>query len=93
MERILKYSLSVTGIQKVEIGRNAKILSIQVQKGIPCIWFLQSDGDDIIERTIETIGTGHYLHETKEKIATERRFIGTYQLHGGDLVFHAFEIL
>lgn len=37
---------------------------------------------------IEIFGTGHPFDA-----ATQRKYIGTYQLFEGDLVFHVFELI
>ena len=66
--------------------RSAQILCVQTKAGAPCIWALvhEIDGPKIT-RTYRTYGTGH------EHEAITGRYIGTYQLQGGALVFHVFE--
>jgi len=41
-----------------------------------------------INRAFEIFGTGHNVPENGN-----RKYIGTYQLMGGGLVFHCFELL
>ena len=84
--RILKFPLEVRDRQSVLIPCAAKILSIQVQHGVPVIWALCDDSSVLSEhRYIDMYGTG-------EKIKGDPGdHIGTFQMEGGDLVFHAFE--
>jgi len=44
--------------------------------------------NEIEERVIEIFGTGHNL---PFDMGIERKYISTYQLSGGNYVFHAFE--
>lgn len=86
-ERIYKYPIKVTDRQDVIIPLNAKILSLQVQENIPCIWALV-DPEEKETRTVnlETFGTGHPIHSD---MGVSREFVATYQIN--ELVFHVFE--
>jgi hypothetical protein len=42
------------------------------------------------ERMFEIFGTGSPI---QYDIGTDRKYIGTYQLYGGDLVYHLFEYI
>ena len=66
----------------------AKILSVQVQRDNCCIWALCDDGKNVKseKREIAIYGTGNPIPDNPWK------YISTFQLFGGDLVFHAFEI-
>jgi hypothetical protein len=66
----------------------AEILCVQVQDGVPCVW-ARVDDDPYDqrprdERVIAVYGTGH--------ANTIGKYIDTFQLAGGNLVFHAFEL-
>lgn len=83
---IWKFQLSVTDIQSLYIPADAKILSVQVQHGEPCVWALVDTDKRDESRVLRTFGTGHPIGTSDNLV-----FIGTYQLHGGGLVFHVFE--
>lgn len=84
--RIYKYKIETTDTQVVELPIGSEILTIQTQNGSPCLWAMVNEKEDSTERrTIDIFGTGHNIDSTL------RRYIGTYQLHDGGLVFHCFE--
>jgi hypothetical protein len=83
---IWKYQLKADDIQEIEIPVGSRILSLQVQNGIPCIWALVYDKSPKDTKKIYTFGTGEpttFLPETLQ-------FLGTYQILEGQLVFHVF---
>lgn len=65
--------------------RNAMILCIQMQGELPCLWAIVDDEQPKEERTFRTYGTGHNI--TKSGL----KYLGTYQIMEGSLVFHLFE--
>lgn len=91
MNSVYKYPLETTDFQTVEMPKDAEILCIQTQQETPNIWALV-DLDNVYKeqekRYFEIYGTGH-----KIKDLTNRKYIGSYQLKGGFLVFHCFEVL
>ena len=84
MRTIWKFGLEVTGRQSVTMPADAEILSVQVQAGVPCLWALVSPDAPGVPRTVDTYGTGHPVD------GNPGRYIGTYQLSNGGLVFHVF---
>ena len=87
--RIWKYPLKMTDKQVVEMPYRAKILTVQVQFGTPCLWALVDEtnipGVKLTPRTITIYGTGNPMP------VNPGVYIGTFQVRGGDLVFHVFE--
>lgn len=74
----------------IEIPIDAEILTVQTQNGIACIWALVNPNNNKELRHFELYGTGHDIsYET----GIEIKYINTFQIHGGDLVFHLFERL
>lgn len=64
----------------------AMVLSVQVQRMMPYIWALvDPDLPPLEERLFYVVGTGHPLSDNPGK------YIGTFQLLEGGLVFHLFE--
>ena len=66
----------------------SEILSVQTQNEKPCIWALVNSGNHKEERFFEVYGTGHEIHYD---MGIERKYIGTFQIDNGDLIFHLFE--
>lgn len=87
MRTIWKYELEVTRRQDIEMPKGSVILSLHVQGGIPCIW-VECDPDAEKElRSFEIKGTGHAIEQ-----GVNRRYIGSFQLRGGNYVGHLFEL-
>lgn len=89
-KQIWKYELEIVGNQTIEMPVNAEILTVQIQNETPCIWALVDPKQAKEERRIEVYGTGHDVHYD---MGVSRKYLGTYQLHGGSLMFHVFEYL
>ena len=87
--KIWKYTLEVTYLQQLKMPRNAKILSVQTQGGAPQLWALVDESAEKEPRHFATYGTGNSLPERADGFG---EFVGTYQLQGGALVFHVFEV-
>lgn len=86
---IYKYPLEVTDTQQIPIPDTAEILSCQIQDGKPCLWVLLDISHAITDtRTIKIYGTGN-PYDT----SLSQRFIDTFQLYSGSLIFHVFEVL
>lgn len=86
LHSIYKYPVRVTDINKVEMPKGAKVLSVQMQRGVPCIWALVDPAAEMETRMFFMFGTGHPV-----EYAEGLRFIGTFQLVDRELVFHLFE--
>lgn len=82
---IWKYKLTVVNEQMIEMPVDAQILSVQTQSGVPCLWVLCQPDAPTVPVKVVTIGTGH-----RAEHAEGMRFVGTYQLLGGDFVGHVF---
>ena len=88
MRTIYKYPLEVTDLQVFTMPTGGQILSVQVQNGIPCLWVLVKELHKREVRRIRIIGTGNPIGEDEHLT-----FIGTFQMEGGSLVFHVFEMI
>lgn len=87
---IYKYTLQADDRQRITMPLNAKILSVQMQHGEPQLWALVEETEGVEIKTIGVFGTGNpIITEDSERL----EFIDTFQLYGGTLVFHCFEIL
>lgn len=86
MKTIFKYEIDNNNLS-VEMHQNAKILTVQEQRGKICIWAEIDTSKDFELRHFVLMGTGHSFHNIPENI----KYIGTVQLHNGDLVIHVYE--
>lgn len=86
-KEVWKFALN-PGENEVMMPNGAEVLSVQVQHNVPCLWALVDPEMQKEERTFEVFGTGHSI---KYDMGVERKYIGTFQLDGGYLVFHLFE--
>lgn len=75
---------------KFEMPKGAEILTVQTQNETPCIWALVNPENEKETRYFEIFGTGHNV---PVDMGIERKYINTFQLEGGRLVFHLFERL
>ena len=85
MTTIYKYPLSLQTTTELEMPVGAKILSIQMQGGLPTIWALVQEEARDETRTFLVFGTGGPLDDyvlTYPHIAT---------VQDGSLVWHIFE--
>lgn len=82
---IWKFQLAVTGVQKLSMPKGAKLLSVQVQNGLPQLWALVDPKAPKEQQVFVTFGTGQPNVD-----ADALSFLGTYQLDDGALVFHVF---
>jgi hypothetical protein len=87
-QRIYKYHLP-TPIIPVDFDLNlpidAQILTVQTQKGVPCIWAIVNPSNPSENKLFCYRGTGQLLS------GDEGKYIGTFQIENSDLVFHLFE--
>lgn len=86
MTKVFKFPLEISDEQKVLMPVGAKVLTVQVQNGVPCLW-AECNHAACVSRTFLIRGTGHPIDDDIEK-----EYIGTIQLYGGSLVLHVFEI-
>lgn len=83
---IYKYPLEIKDEQVVMLPTGAKILTVQAQMDKPCIWaMVNPTAPNNMALTIRIFGTGHTI-----KDSDSLEYIGTFQIYGGRLVFHAF---
>jgi hypothetical protein len=87
MKTIYKYPLTPAIKQHIPLPKDAEILTVQVQKGDICLWASVNTHNHIKERCIEIYGTGHEIPDD----GMERKYISTFQLDGGSLIYHTFE--
>lgn len=74
-------------IMQLPIPKGYQVLDVQTQGGMPYLWVMVDPDADMIPVTIHTARTGHPLPDDIDK------YLGTYQVQGGALIFHVFILI
>jgi len=85
MKTIWKFKIELEDTFSIEMPKDAEILTIQEQESLIQMWALLNPNAEKEIRNFEIFGTGHPVGEGV------RKYIGTFQLREGRLVFHLFE--
>lgn len=84
MKTIWKYILEITDQQFVAVPEGSELLTVQMQNDAPQLWVkCDSDKPKVFKR-IRIYGTGNPVSNDDET------YLATFQVYGGDLVFHVF---
>jgi len=70
----------------VMLPKGARPISVHMQDGTPMMWSIVDPAEEGEELRIHIAGTGHDLPDGLG------RFIGTFLVQAGTLVFHVFEL-
>lgn len=70
----------------LRMPQGSQFLHVDTQGGEPHLWALVDPTAKPEERHFEVFGTGHPIDDVQKY-----QHIGTFQMHGGALVFHLFE--
>lgn len=82
--RVYKYPLPIGDWVTVAMPEGAEPLCVQMQNGAPLMWARITVGNLPAPNHFRIAGTGHDLGSNVGK------HIGSFQMHGGALVFHVF---
>jgi len=87
MKTIHKFQLLECRRTTFAIPERSTILTLQVQRNIPCLWFVVYNDQPTRNRTFEIVPTG-------EQVPSNLGYIGTFQLDivGHVFVGHVFEV-
>ncbi len=88
MKTVWKFAIQPLHVQHVKMPEGAKILCVGVQNGEAFLWAEVDPSAKETHRRIQVEGTGHEMHDELEN---DRRYIGTFFLSGGELVYHVYE--
>lgn len=83
---VYKYPLPTADVLTLDMPQAARLLSVQVQRGVPHLWALVDPEMPIEQRQFRLAGTGDGIDGGVE-------FVGTVQLLGDALVLHLFEVV
>ena len=87
MRTIYKYDIPIEDSFTVQMPHRAQILCVQAQHARPCIWAIVDTDMPTRPHRFQLRGTGRPCESFAIAASTH---IGTFQLRGGDLVFHLF---
>ena len=88
MLEVFKYQLRPDNYIDIQLPEGAQILPVQTQGDMPCLWALVNPENRRIKKRFRLAGTGHPIKEDRSELF----YHGTFQLHGGALIFHLFEL-
>ena len=86
MQTIWKFPFKIERQITIEMPRGAKVLSIQVQDGVPCMWATVDSDSGMVPQKFNLYGTGSKLPTYWGK---SMRYVDTFQ--HGEFVWHVFE--
>jgi len=81
-----KFPLALGDVVTLEMPMGAEPLYVAMQGGVPCLWARVNPMLPKEMRRFRFAGTGHTLHDDVG------RYIGSWQMADGALVFHLFEM-
>ncbi len=91
MKKIYKYSFKyifeITHSITIEMPKNALILDLQIQNGIPCLWAVVDLDESMVPYNFVLLGTGHPVPDEEYEL----QHISTFQQ--GEFVWHLFQII
>jgi hypothetical protein len=87
MKTILKYRLSITGEQDVEMPFGSVPLSVHEQKGDICLWVMSDRDNSLGPRKVYIVGTGAPADYVAH---SSIMYIGTVVTFDGRAAWHVF---
>lgn len=84
--QVWKFPIEAVDAFGIDMPIGAEILSVQTQHGQPHLWALVDTMLPNERRLFRLFGTGHSIDDSGEL-----KYVGSFQLSGGALVFHLFE--
>ena len=88
IKTVWKFEIVPNEIIQIGMPKGAEVLSVDTQFDQPCLWALVVPKREVEIRKFRMAGTGHKITDNGNL-----KFIGTFQMLGGQLIFHLFEIL
>lgn len=86
---IYKYRIPIEDTFVISMPARAIVLSVQDQRGTPCIWAMVNPAFAVEPRRFRLAGTGYPIEDPHP---ARLNFVGTLQLVDGALTFHLFEV-
>ena len=82
METIWKYKLDIKHVNHIDVPEFGKVLCVQVQGGVPCVWIKVNPANPLVKREFNVYFTG------EECDCLDGEYIDTFQIN--ELVFHVY---
>jgi hypothetical protein len=82
--KVYKYPVPIEDTFTLTMPLGAQVLCMDMQGSVPHIWALVDPSQGPEVRHFRLAGTGHDIEGAVE-------YLGSFQMHGGALVFHLFE--
>jgi hypothetical protein len=89
MLKVFKYPIQINDYFTLELPYAARILKVECQNLQPCLWALVNPDNSIVKRVFRFAGTGHPIAHDFDDL----KHVSTFQMDGGHLIFHIFEVL
>lgn len=89
---IWKFAFDTADEVDIELPGGAEILAVQVQQGQPCLWALVDPSEPLKAVRFRIYGTGHPIPTYGAMDHIYGKYVGTYQMRDGHLVFHMFRM-
>lgn len=96
MITIYKYKIQMSELFWLKLPMGAEVIHVAVQHGEPMMWIRLDTALAVRETLFGVFGTGHQMDVPDPQSADEINpmakapHLGSFMLHGGDLVFHLF---
>jgi hypothetical protein len=84
---VWKFPIPITDNFEIEMPKSAACLTVQLQHDNPYLWALVDPTAESTKVKFRLAGTGHPIEVPQEGL----EYLGSFQLSGGDLVFHLFK--
>ena len=83
---IWKFQFEIGDIVRIDMPVGAKVLHVESQHGVPCMWALVDPHSPTQARDFRIFGTGHHIDSSMLELLTH---VATFQQ--GSFVWHLFE--
>lgn len=88
---IWKYTFEIVDDFELELPKGARVLSVQTQHSVPCLWALVDSKAALEKRRFSIFGTGNPVPDSFLAVIGPM-YIGTFQTDNGNGVWHLFEM-
>ena len=89
MKRVFEYPLTLEAEQNITMPLSAELLGLQVRGEIAVLWAIVDHQNRDTQRRVYLVATA--TPGRGDPPLDKARYIGTFQLAGGDIVYHVFD--
>lgn len=84
--KIFERELKLADLQVLTVPWNSKMLTVQVQNGVPCIWYESDPNNSLTDIKIAIYATGQDMPDIKQT------YIATFQMEESKKIYHVYLI-